>query len=215
MPPFRLYLITDRRRSYHDSAQLLPLLANAGLCAVQVREKDLSPAALYAHCRGIDQALGEQPNSPLASGAVLQRFLNDRADMALNLGWQGVHLRQESAPLQKWQPVLRTRLSVGVSTHTLAEVLEAETAAADFATFGPIFPTASKRGLSQLPGLKALEEAALRTRLPLFALGGITPERVRACLDAGACGVAAITALWQAEEPLRVLEDFAHALGRL
>ncbi len=210
MLPFRFYLITDRLHGRHAPGELLPRLATAGLRAVQVREKDLAPAALFAFAAGLRDAVAGRPDA-----APLQFFLNDRADLALSLGFAGVHLREDSLPLERHAPLLRERLRFGVSCHSLAGVRAAEEAGAAFATFGPVFETASKAGYGQPVGLKLLEQAAAGSRLPLLALGGVTPERVRACREAGAWGVSAISAIWDAGDPLAALAAFGEALGGL
>lgn len=208
MLPFRFYLITDRLNTLGDPLVLLPHLAAAGLRAVQVREKDLAPAELHAYCHELQKVLGE-------AGAGLRLFLNDRAGLALSLGFAGVQLREESLALADHAPALRTALSFGVSTHSVDGVRAAEEAGADFATFGPVYDTASKAAYGAPVGLKALQQAAAESDLPLLALGGVTPQRARECLEAGAHGVAAISALWDAEHPLAALAAFADALGGL
>lgn len=207
MLPFRFYLITDRLRSRHQPEAWLPRLAAAGLRAVQVREKDLGPAQLAAYAQKLRDA------AVAGSTATLEFYLNDRADLALSLGFAGVHLREDSLPLASHAPLLRERLRFGVSCHGVAAVLAAEAEGAAFATFGPIYETASKAAYGPPVGLTLLEQAAARSKLPLLALGGVTPARARACRDAGAWGVAAISAIWDAEDPVAALHAFGEALG--
>jgi thiamine-phosphate pyrophosphorylase len=211
MLDFRFYLITDRLNTRGDPIVLLPQLAAAGLRAMQVREKDLSSAALHAFGRALQEGLG----AISAARAAPLLYLNDRADIAMSLGFAGVHLREESLPLASHSPALRENLSFGVSTHSVEGVRAAEEAGADFATFGPVYATASKSGYGPPAGLKALEQAAAASPLPLLALGGVTAERAGECLAAGAHGVAAISAVWDAEQPLQALAEFADALGGL
>jgi len=207
---FRFYLITDRLHTRGQPEVLLPRLATAGLRAVQVREKDLAPAALFRMATDWREAVRLQaPDAPLAF------YLNDRADLALSLGFAGVHLREDSAPLAHASPLLRERLRFGVSCHSVEGVLAAERAGAAFATFGPVFETASKSAYGAPVGLTALAEAASCSNLPLLALGGVTPTRVKQCLEAGAWGVAAISAIWDAEDPVAALGEFGSALGGL
>ncbi len=206
MIPFRFYPITDIASSRHKPAEVLPELMREGLRALQVREEQLSPQALADYCVGLSQGLGEMRKS-------LALFLNDRADIALSSGFDGVHLRADSLPVERHAPALRDALLYGVSTHSLEEVLRAKKGGANFATFGPVFATPSKAAYGEPVGLKALEEAAAATSLPLLALGGVTPERTPECIAAGAHGVAVISALWNAESPLAALEQFREALG--
>ncbi len=208
MLPFRFYPITGRLQGRHDPVEWLPRLAGAGLRALQVREKDMPPSGLYGYCRVLQERLGE-------GGAAFSLFLNDRADLALSLGFAGVHLREESLPLAAHAPALRAGLSFGVSTHSLEGVRAAQAAGADFATFGPVYATGSKGDYGEPVGLGQLERAAAATGLPLLALGGVTPERAGECIAAGAHGVAAISALWDAPEPLAALAAFGEALGGL
>ena len=226
MLPFRFYLITDTQGSRQDATAaataaattaatttvaLLPRLAQAGLRALQIREKQLSPSALADFCAALQTSLARiSQDAPTPA-----LYLNDRADLALSLGLAGVHLREESLPLALHAPELRRALRFGVSTHSLAGVLAAEKAGADFATFGPVFPTASKAAYGDPVGLRALEDAARQTRLPLLALGGVTPDRVAECLAAGAHGVAAIGAVWNAPDPVAALRAFEKTLGGL
>jgi thiamine-phosphate pyrophosphorylase len=208
MVPFRFYLITDRRTARHDAREWLPRLAAAGLRALQVREKDLSPADCFRYGRELREALGEAfPHFAF--------YLNDRTDLALSLGYAGAHLREDSLPLAQQAPLLRERLAFGVSTHSQAGVLAAEAAGAQFATFGPVYETPSKASYGEPVGVRALERAAAATRLPLLALGGVTPARARECVAAGAHGVAAISAIWNAADPVAALRAFSDALGGL
>jgi thiamine-phosphate pyrophosphorylase len=213
--PFRFYLITDRLHCRQAPEDWLPRLTEAGLRALQVREKDLSPAALFAFAAGLRDKVALQSRFVPNSAPPLAFYLNDRADLALSLGFTGVHLREDSLPLSQHATVLRERLSFGVSCHTLEGVLASEAAGADFATFGPIYETASKSAYGPPVGLKQLEAAAARSSLPLLALGGVTPQRAKECREAGAWGVAAISAVWDAAEPLASLTAFGEALGGL
>jgi thiamine-phosphate diphosphorylase len=208
MLPFTFYLISDEAHARHRAAAVLPQLAAAGLRALQVREKALSPLALADCAAGLLAALGGRRGA-------LRIFLNDRADLALSLGLDGVHLRHDSLPLERMAPALRRSLLVGVSTHSLAGVRAAEAAGADFITFGPVYATPSKAAYGEPVGLAALERVAAAARVPVFALGGVTPERARDCRSAGAQGVAAISAVWNAPDPVAALLAFREALGGL
>ena len=205
---FKFYLITDRLNSTHDPEEWLPRLASGGLEALQVREKDLSPVELDEYCRMLQASLAMQNGAP-------RFFLNDRADIAYSLGFAGVHLTESSMCLRHQAPVLKQSLLWGVSTHSLECAKKAEEEGADFITFGPVYETPSKAKYGPPVGLKELQKAARALDIPVFALGGVTPDRVPECLASGAHGVAAISAIWNAKDPLEALESFKVALGGL
>lgn len=222
MLSFRFYLITDHEHSRHKPPDVLPALTEAGLRALQVREKTLSPASLAVYAGNLIQSLG--PRRREVALYLNGDNLYDHSEFALSLGFEGVHLRSGGLPPGPEAGVLREALRktprFGVSTHSLEEVRTAAAWGAEFATFGPVFATPSKAAYGGPVGLKAVEEAARELKaagssLPLIALGGITSERVGECLAAGATGVAAISAVWNAEHPVRALESFRDALGGL
>ena len=140
-------------------------------------------------------------------------LLNDRADIACAAQVSGVHLTSTSLSPDAARCCLPAGALVGVSTHTLAEARFAEHFGADFLTFGPVFATASKAAYGEPCGVAALREVCAAVRLPVFALGGITPARIPPCLDAGAHGVAAISALTAMPDIAVAVGEFAEALG--
>lgn len=207
MLDFRCYLITNRRQTGgRPLIAALQAAAQAGIKAVQLREKDLTPRELFA--------LAVEARSVLAPlGARL--LLNDRADIAGAAQLSGVHLTSTSLSPAAARCCLPVATLVGVSTHTLVEARYAEQFGADFITFGPVYATPSKAAYGEPRGLAALREVCAALRLPVFALGGITPERIPPCLDAGAHGVAAISALTDVPDIAAAVGEFAEALGGL
>jgi len=182
-----LYLITDRHLIGQRS--LTEVVADAlrgGVRAIQLREKDLAPQALL-------QLATEVRTLTLQARAAL--LINDRIDVALAVGADGVHLRTDSLPTRVVRRVLGSQKLIGVSTHSLDEIERAASEGADFVTFGPVFDTPSKRAYGPPVGIEALAEACRVARLPVFALGGIDRDRVGSVLDAGAHGVALIGAV--------------------
>jgi thiamine-phosphate pyrophosphorylase len=113
--------------------------------------------------------------------------VNGRPDIALAAKAHGVHLPSESVPPAEWRRILPPEFLIGVSCHSTAEIREAE--AADLIAYGPVFASPGK---GSGVGLDALSIATGSTRIPVFALGGITHENAQSCVDAGAAGVAAI-----------------------
>jgi len=184
---FQLYLITDRARTGgRPLVAALRAAAHAGVRAVQLREKDLSPREQYALATEVKAALG-----PLGTCILI----NDRADIACAAGLAGVHLPAAGLSPAAARRCLPAGALVAVSTHTPAEARFAEEFGADFITFGPVFATPSKAAYGEPRGLEALKQVCAAVKIPVFALGGVTPARVSACLDVGAHGVAAIGAL--------------------
>jgi thiamine-phosphate pyrophosphorylase len=187
MPPApRLLAVSDgaaRGTAIAGFARWCAALAAAGVDALQVREPELDDRDLFALARA---ARGAFPRPG-------RLFVSRRFDLALAAGADGVQLPASGLPVAAVRRAVGDRLLVGRSTHAVQEVVAARDAGADFALFGPIFDTPSKRGRLAPRGLDELARAAA-AGLPVVAVGGIGPTRVAAALAAGAAGVAAIRA---------------------
>lgn len=199
-----VHLITDRRVAPDLPSRLAAALAGVppGCVAVHLREKDLGGAALLALCRELLAICRRH-------GQVL--LVNDRLDVALAAGADGVHLPGAGVPPADARRLLGPAAWVGVSCHAAREVAAAREGGASYATFGPVFDTPSKRAYGAPVGLGALGDAA-RLGLPLVALGGIDAAGARAARAAGARGVAAIRAWLAGPDPaaqVRALLDAA------
>lgn len=207
MVDFRFYLISDRTRCAGRSlAAALSQACRAGVRAVQIREKDLDTPGLLTLTREVREELGEC--RPLV-------MVNGNLEVALACGARGVHLPERSTPA--W--AVRGRLPAGTliarSTHSMKAAREAEAEGVDFITFGPVYDTPSKAAYGPAKGLQALSEAARSVKIPVFALGGVTPGRAKECLEAGAHGVAAISAVLSRPDIPRAVGTFEEALGGL
>ena len=205
MDQLRLCLVTDRTQLRgRDLVAAVEECLAAGLPAVQVREKDLGAVELAALCRRLRAPTRER-------GALL--IVNDRADVALATGADAVQRTGTSLPLEDIRAIAGARLRVGASVHSLEDAIEAEAKGADWLVFGPVYDTPSKRAYGAPQGLDALAKVTGRVRLPVIAIGGITPTRVREVRAAGAHGVAAIAAILAAPSPGDAVRRFLEALA--
>lgn len=187
-----LYLVTDRA----TAARPLPDLVAAALArvaparvAVQLREKDLSGRALLDLGRAVLSVCR-------AFGASL--LVNDRLDVALAMGADGVHLGEGALPAREARHVWPGAW-IGVSVHS-PEELAARRDGADFATWGPVFATPSKARYGPPVGLARLEEARA-LGVPLVALGGVDESNAAGLAGAGFAGVSCIRAVFSAQDP--------------
>jgi thiamine-phosphate pyrophosphorylase len=162
--------------------------ARAGVDYIQLREREMT-------ARELERLATDALRRVRESGSRTKLLINSRVDVALAVGADGVHLRSNDIAANEaraiWaKSVGRTDCVIGVSCHSLADVLSAESHGADFVVFGPVF---GKIGTSEPPvGVEALREATSKSEMPVIALGGVTLENARECVEAGAAGVAAI-----------------------
>lgn len=203
---FSLYLVTDRRQT--GGRPLVPLVEQAsvgGLRALQVRARDLATRDLLALARELSALMHSR------GGRVM---INDRADLALALGADGVHLRADSLPVSTARRLLGPDRLIGVSAHSADEVARAESDGADFAVLGPVYDTPSKQEYGAPIGLRPLEDASRRCRMPVFAIGGIALARVAEVRRAGAHGVAVVSAILSAPSVESITRQFLDALAQ-
>jgi len=178
--------VTDRHALPAGSALLEAIARNlaAGVDWIQIREKDLSAQALFDLVRS---ALA----LPNPHGSKI--LVNGRVDVALAASAAGVHLPAASAPPDLWRTITRAGFLIGVSCHSIEEARAAEAEGADYVLFGPVFAPISKYSDLSPLGVGQLARATAAVRIPVLALGGITPQNWAVCMDAGARGIAGIS----------------------
>ena len=220
--PHLLYYITDRNAFEGDEftrrKRLLEKIweaVHAGVEYIQLREKDLSTRDLEFLAREAFAVLKQiQTENPELRTKLL---INSRVDVALAVGADGVHLRSEDISPQEARAIWKNECGagaiaregvngqpiVGISCHTPAEVKRAAESGADLAVFAPVF---EKKG-SAATGLDQLSEAC-KAHIPVLALGGVTLQNAKSCLDAGAAGIAAIR-LFQENKIIEVVQRLA------
>jgi thiamine-phosphate pyrophosphorylase len=159
---------------------------------VQLREKDLTGRELLALAR-------ELRTICTAHRALL--LINDRIDVALACNADGVHLPADSFSVRDARELLGTSKLIGCSTHTIAEVESAGRAGADFIVFGPVYDPISKSAYGPAAGVEALRAACEASDIPVYALGGITADRIAELRETGIAGVAVIGSVFGADSP--------------
>jgi thiamine-phosphate pyrophosphorylase len=188
----RLYLVAPARTPAGALADMVPELAAAGVDIIQLREKEMEArdvlrlgGALLAACRD----------------AGIPFIVNDRPDVALALGADGVHVGQNDLPIEAVRGILPAQL-VGLSTHSPEEVAAAAaTKGIDYFAVGPVFATPTKPGRAAA-GLELVRyAAALGTERPWFAIGGINESNLGSVMDAGARRIVVVRAIIEAPDP--------------
>jgi thiamine-phosphate pyrophosphorylase len=183
----KIYPLTDARLSGLSHAEQVRRLAAGGATLVQLREKHLSPREFYKEA---EEALR------VARELGVRLIVNDRADIALALGADGVHLGQDDLPPTAARELLGERAVIGFSTHNVEQAREAARLPVDYLAVGPIFQTSSKENPDPVVGLEGLRRVRqVVGRIPLVAIGGIRPENLWEVLRAGADSVAVISLL--------------------
>jgi len=187
-----LCLVTDRGRLVadgssfdavrHQLGNLAREAVRAGVDLIQVREDGLETAQLVDLVRELVE---------IADGAATRVVVNDRLDVALACGADGVHLRASSFPPRVVRPTVPERFLIGRSVHDVDEARE-HAAAVDYFVVGTVFPTGSKPAATRWLGVAGLEAIVKAVRVPVLAIGGIARDRIAQVAAAGAAGIAAI-----------------------
>lgn len=201
LPP--LLVLTDRHQASVPLVEIVAAVVAAGAWAVVLRENDLPQA---------DRA---------ALAATLAPLIHDAGGLLLSAGQalpgcDGAHLGARKREPGAVPGDRADGLVVGRSCHDADELLAAEAGGADYVTHSPVFPTHSKPGYGPPLGTARLAELAAWATVPVYALGGIeTPEKARACCQAGVAGVAVMGAVMRSEAPGRVVSDLLRAASEV
>jgi len=171
-----------------------------GVTLLQYRNKSGKAREILEQARELRRRLGNS----------VKLIMNDRADLAVAAGFDGVHVGQDDLSPEGARKVIGETLWLGVSTHNPDQVREADQTSADYIAIGPVFPTASKTNPDRAIGLDGVRQARALTRKPLVAIGGSTRANCRSVIEAGADSVAVISDLLR--EPGKSAEEFLRIL---
>jgi thiamine-phosphate pyrophosphorylase len=179
-------------------------LREAGVNLLQYRNKTGEPQSVLRVATLIREAF---------VGTECRLVMNDRADLAVLAGWDGVHVGQEDLTPEDARTVVGAVRWIGVSTHTEEQVRVADLSCADYVAVGPVFATGTKLDAEPVIGLAGVRLARRLTKKPIVAIGGITRENARSVIEAGADSVAVISALIvKGESVEKVARDFLDGL---
>jgi thiamine-phosphate pyrophosphorylase len=192
-PDFEVYLVSDRNQTRgRDLLSVIEEALKGGIRAVQLREKDLGGAEMFA--------LAEQAQE-ICLRYNAELLINDRVDVALAINAAGVQLGKMSLPIETARALLGPDKWIGASIHSIEEIDQAQQNGATFLVFGPVYFTSSKASFGSPQGIAALKKIVESSKLPVYAIGGITARDVPELRDTGVKGIAVISSIISAPDP--------------
>jgi len=197
---YRLYFVTDPRlhRGY-SVLQQVELALRGGVRIVQIREKEL-PLAEYV------KLTAEALKLTRSHDAFL--IINDAIEVVKETGADGLHLGQKDMPLKEARAILGDDVTIGISVKTAEETTRAEEGGADYVAVNGVFPTSTKEDLGYCPGLEGVARIRRSTRLPVVAIGGINLTNCCSVIEAGAHGIAVVTAITMSDNIPATCQSF-------
>lgn len=200
----RLHVLTDTvlqtRFSHFELAQMA---IKGGADTIQFRQKSGSTRSMIQMAKKLKQLCTE-------SGVIF--IVNDRVDVALAAGADGVHLGQDDFPIPLARKLLGKKAIIGGSAATLDEAEKCVAEGVDYIGFGPVFPTTSKADAGPVSGIGVLKKAVESVPLPIIAIGGIQPKNAPQVIEAGAYGLAVISAVCCQEDPEKATRTLSQVL---
>ena len=176
-------------------------LVKGGATLIQYRNKTGSGRQMLSDARELRRAVGSE----------IRLIMNDRADLCLAAAFDGVHVGQEDLAPESARLIVGDQLWVGVSTHSVEQIMQADQTSADYIAIGPVFVTTMKEKPDPVVGLEGVRKARAATRKPLVAIGGITRINCASVIQAGADSVAVISDL--VHDPAKSVAAFLRVLG--
>ena len=202
---WRLYVIVDRAAAgERDLADIAAAAIRGGADVIQLRDKTASDKRL------LEEALALLP---IARAGGVPLIINDRIDVAMAAGADGMHLGQDDIPLERARAIAGRSLLIGVSTHTLDQAMAAQHQGADYIGVGPVFPTPTKPDYGSV-GTSLVRQVADRIRIPFVCIGGIDAGNVGQVMQAGGSCVAVIRAVCAAADPEQATRNLKRTLAQ-
>jgi thiamine-phosphate pyrophosphorylase len=199
-----LYLVTSEELSAGRSTpDVVRMALRGGVRLIQLREKNLS-------CRALTRLAAEVRDLTAAAGALL--IINDRLDVALATGADGVHLGQDDLPVDRARAIAPD-LIIGASTHSTGEAEDAQRMGASYVNIGPLFPTGTKAWDREFLGIEGLRRIAQCVRIPFTVMGGIKREHIPDLIRAGARTIALVTAVTASSSPEESTRELLALIG--
>lgn len=199
-----LHVLTDYHlQQEHSHAELARMAIRGGADSIQFRQKHGSIQNILIEARTV---------AAVCRDASLPLIVDDRIDVAQAVGATGVHLGQSDFPVEAARDILGPDVIIGATATKPHQAASAYEQGADYIGFGPVFPTTSKRNPKSVKGPEGLADACAAVPIPVIAIGGITHDRVRPTLEAGAHGVAVLSAVATAKNPERATARFRAAI---
>ena len=190
---YSLYLVTDRALSLgRSTVEVVRAAIRGGVSCVQLREKGCSTREFMDEARLL---------KALLAGTGVPLFINDRLDVALAVGADGVHLGQNDMHIADARRLVGNRMIIGISAESVADAIRAEAEGADYIGASPVFTTPTKTDTAPPLGLDGLRAIRRAVQLPLVAIGGINADNAAQVLRAGADGLAVVSAIVSAPCP--------------
>ncbi len=206
-PDYGLYLVTDRALAAPKTIEETVAAAiGGGVSMVQLREKEISTRDFLLLARRLLTIL--RP-------AGVPLIINDRLDVALAAGADGVHLGQSDLPGREARRIMGPSAIIGLSVETMKQLQEAEELDLDYLAASPVFATSTKTDTAPPWGLAGLAALQSQTNLPIIAIGGINQTNAEAVLLAGADGVAVVSAICAADDPQAAARSLRAIIDRV
>ena len=203
----RLHVLTDFHfQQQYTHQQLAYYAIQGGADVIQFRQKEGAIRHKFHEAR-LTAEICDSEQKPL--------LIDDHIDIALALNTAGVHLGKSDFPIEEARSVLGEDFVIGATANSIKDVLKVKDLPIDYIGFGPVYASSSKAKPASLQGIDALREVCKITTLPIIAIAGIKVECIEEVLDAGAYGVAVMTAISTAEDPQAETERFRNEIDRL